>query len=144
MKKIFFAFVGLVLIGGLAAPAAQAQEEGERPNVVAFSEWKCGIGDLGEALDIVDQTSRPIYGEMVDEGMINGFSVLTHLYGDEWNLIFVTLASDIDAAIAASTEANRRMADREMDEQGDRFVELCPYHRDNIYSIQHGDAAEEM
>ena len=142
--RVVYGLVVLVLLGGLLAPAANAQEGTERPNVVAFSEWKCPVGNLGEALDIVESISRPIHQELIDEGMITGWSVLTHLYGDEWNLIFVTLAEDLDSAVASSTEFNRRVSDRGMGEQGDRFVELCPYHRDNVYSVQHGDAAGEM
>lgn len=145
MRKTLYAFVALVIAGGFAMPVANAQEQaGERPNVVAMSEWKCPIGNLGEALEITNTISRPIHQELVDEGMIVGWNVLTHLYGDEWNLIFVTLAKDLDSAIASGTEFNRRVGEMDLGDEGGRFTELCPYHRDNIYSIQHGDAAGQM
>ena len=110
----------------------------------AFSEWKCPIGNLQEAVQISNEVSRPIFEDLAEEGMIVDWNILTHLYGDDWNLIFVTLAEDMDSAVESSREFQRRVQETGMGERGDRFVELCPYHRDNIYSIQHGDAAGEM
>lgn len=141
--RIVIALLTSVVAAGFAPPAATAQE-GPRPNVVAMSEWKCPIGNIGEAVEISNAVSRPIHQEMVDEGLIVGWNILTHLYGDEWNLIFVTLAEDIDSAIESGREFQRRAQERGMNAQGDRFIELCPYHRDNIYSISHGDAGEDM
>ncbi len=145
MRTILYALVALVVAGGFAVPVANAQEQaGERPNVVAFSEWKCPIGNLGEALEITEAISRPIHQELIDEGMITGWSVLTHLYGDEWNLIFVTHAKDLESAMASGREFNRRVGEMDLGDQGGRFTELCPYHRDNVYTIQHGNAAGQM
>lgn len=140
------ALAALVVLGSYAVSTAFAQEEpeGPRPNIVAFSEWKCPFSNLEEAVDLVNTSTRPIYQELIDEGMIVGWNLLTHFYGDEWNLIFVTLAEDIQSAIEANTEFFRRAEERGLEAEGDRFVELCPHHRDNIYSIAHADGEEGM
>lgn len=141
--KTAVALAALVVLGSFGTSVLVAQE-GPRPNVVAMSEWKCPIGNLGEAVQLSNATSRPIHQEMIDEGLIVGWNILTHLYADEWNLIFVTLAEDIDSAIESGREFQRRLQQRPEGERGERFVELCPYHRDNIYSISHGDAGTDM
>lgn len=141
---ILAALVALTLV---SAPAALSQEEEQaspRPDVVALSMWKCPFGDLEEAVDLVNGTPRAIHEELIDEGRIVAYNVLTHFYGDEWNLVLVTLAESIEDVISANSEFFSRAEEREPG-LGDRFTALCPEHKDNIYSIAHPEeAAEEM
>lgn len=141
MRKTFAMLLAAVLV---AVPAAAQEEESDRPGVVAFSLWKCPFGNLSEAVEISNAERGDVYDAMVEEGMIQGWGVLTHLWGDEWNLVFYTLAEDAQAAIEASSEFFRRIG--EVDPEGEitqRFFELCPTHKDNIMSFQYRDDGNE-
>lgn len=135
MRKTYLcAFMALLV----ATPAVAQEQEEERPGVVAFSMWRCPFGNLQEAVQIANADTRDVYEDLVEEGMIQGWGVLTHLWGDEWNLVFYTLAEDAETAIAANGEYFRRFA--ELDTEGEiiaRFLELCPEHKDNIMAFSY-------
>lgn len=132
--------VALALLGvGLLATPAQAQEE-ESPTV-GVSYWKCDWADMEELEQIADSVAAPIYQEMVDEGEIMNWKMMTHQWGDSWNVVFSITAADTPSFLEAFEEANRRIEERHPDLAP--LSEYCTEHKDNIYTLSSSTSAPE-
>ena len=146
LQRILSGAVVAVILGAPGSVLAQDAEESTQPNVVALSEWKCDWGELGDIVELANGTVREVWEELEDEGMIDGWGILTHAWGDEYNLVLYTLAQDVEGVMAASNEYFRRIAERDPENAiGDQFTDACREHRDNIYNFQYpsedGDAS---
>lgn len=124
--------VTLALVGaGLLVAPVQAQEE-ENPTV-GVSYWKCDWAEMEELEQIADSVAVPIYQEMVDEGEIRNWEMMTHQWGDSWNVVFSITADDTPSFLEAFEEANRRMQEQHPDLAP--LSEYCSDHKDNIYTL---------
>lgn len=135
--------IGLAALTLAAAPAALAQESAE-PGVVAVRYFKCAGADVGEAAEMLNGDFRPIANQLIDEGKLLDYGILTHYWGDDWNLVDYFVAEDLESFHAAFGEAVERA--QEDDPEGKRFEKfssLCPDHKDNIYSVVNPPAEEE-
>jgi hypothetical protein len=131
------------------APEASAQEEETpRPDLVVVRYFECELGQAGNAAQILNGAWRDIMEDLRDEGMIQGYGILTHAWGDEWNLMDWFSVQDMHAFHEAWSEATRRIseytAENDPDgEVGKKFTEACKRHKDNIWSIVHPPEEEE-
>ncbi len=122
-------FVGLAMTG-----AIQAQDEA--PGTVAVSYWKCPFGGLGEAISLANDDVRPVAQSVIDDGMWIDWGILTHAWGDDWNLLIYTTATDRNAFFAGWDEYIRRLGETDPEgEVTEQFFALCPEHKDNIYGV---------
>ncbi|HUP00339.1 MAG TPA: hypothetical protein VM737_02305 [Gemmatimonadota bacterium] len=127
--------IGLVLAGVALAPTAEAQES-PQPGTIVVSYFKCSFADLDEAVAMINAEPREVAQALVAEGRLIDHGILTHAWGDEWNLIQYFVAADLESFHAAWGEWARRMDEQDPDgEMSDRFFGLCPEHKDNIYDV---------
>lgn len=126
--------ISLALALVAASPAA-AQDE-PQPGVASVRYFECGLGNLAEAVRLLNGEWRDVAMDLIDEGMLIDYGILTHAWGDEWNLVDYFVATDIEAFHAAWGElVTRIQAGDPENELFESFAELCPRHKDNIYSV---------
>jgi hypothetical protein len=139
----------LTLVACFALPAmafaqeeeAAADDDGNGDGVFVVSSFKCDFTKIGDINDSWEAEGLPISQELVDEGMIGAAGVFYHLWGDDWNVHFWTVADDVSTFMAAFAEANARGAERYP--EGLNIFDVCTEHKDNIYqlgeSTEHGE-----
>ena len=126
--------VAIVAVLAVSTPLA-AQDE-PQPGAVSMRYFECGLGDLGEAVGLLNEEWRPVAQELVDEGVLIAYGILTHGWGDEWNLIDYYVATDTEAFHAAWADLVQRFQARDPNgNMFEEFAELCPRHKDNIYGV---------
>jgi hypothetical protein len=108
--------------------------EEEQASTIGVSYWKCDSESVSEITQVGDSIVTPIYQELVDEGEILSWGMMTHQWGDEWNVIFYTTAADTPSFRTAFEEAGRRMQERHPDLTP--LAEYCLKHKDNIYTLE--------
>ncbi len=110
-------------------------EGGENPTM-GVSYWKCNLGYVGDLIEEMREVGLPIAQEMVDDGSLFVSGMMTHAWGDEWNVMFYTATPDGMPFIDTAEELNDRQNEAFGDESGARFLENCSEHKDNIYTWQ--------
>ena len=116
----------------LAAAPAHAQETPDMGTVVMLS-WKCDYGAMSDLVQEAQELWIPAAQELQDEGKLAYAQVLTHSWGDEWNLIFYFRAADMPTYLEAweSWIGKVNAADPE---STDWFFEHCREHKDGFYT----------
>jgi len=103
---------------------------------MGISQWKCNFGYIGDLVEETRQVSLPIAQEMVEDGTILNWGMMTHAWGDEWNVLYYVGIPD--GTPFMETAGALGMAQREAfgEESKARFLENCTEHKDNIYTWQ--------
>jgi hypothetical protein len=132
MKRISFAIALLALT--LSADPAYAQAPAATHMIVRL--FKCS--PQGEAVARF-QEARPVIDQMIAEGKFLEYGILTHSWGDEWNVVDYIKVAGLSTFFTSFAELAQRLgaAATAAGDQGDRptLGELCTEHRDNIYAI---------
>jgi hypothetical protein len=110
------------------------QEPSAARGVVVVSYQKCDFGRSGEVVELQRTAMAPVLNAMVAEGKFQGWGVLEHLWGDEWNNVVYYVASDLASFHAAYSEAIRLVIERDATVM-ETFTRYCTEHKDNIYRI---------
>ncbi len=67
-------FFGIAMI-----PTVQARDEAA--GTIAVSYWKCPFGDLGEAIQLLNDDVRSVAQSVIDDGMWMDWGILSHAWG---------------------------------------------------------------
>ncbi len=123
----------MTLGAALVAPPLLAQEQ-PVPGTMVVRYWKCDSGALPQLREMFQSQVVPIAEAMVSDGLLLGYGVLQHAWGDEWNWVdyFVTEST------AAFMEAWPELVSRSSEVDPALWETLrtaCGDHKDNIYSI---------
>jgi hypothetical protein len=118
--------------GGAQQPTAQSQPP--RPGVVVVSYNKCGLDKVGRLDSLSALAFYPVLDEVVREGRLLSWGVLTHDWGDEWNFVVYYTATNVNAFHSAWGEIVRRVRERRPNFMAD-FAPYCTEHKDNIYGV---------
>lgn len=125
--------LGLLLPGALAA---QEEEEGPQPGVVVVRYFQCDMGRTGEAIEVLNTTWREVVESVIEDGMLIDFGILTHNWGDEWNLMDYFVAESSIAFHEGWSEALSRIQERDPEGTGfETFTDICTRHKDNIWGV---------
>ena len=126
------------------AQEQQEQQQQEQPPTTAVSLWQCDFAHLEDLVESVNTYMRPAAQEMVDEGLIMNWGMMTHQWGDQWNVVFYTTGPDAAAVMEANREMIRRTGERATEAGEDPdfnpLYEWCSAHKDNIYTNVSGAA----
>ena len=129
-------FLFLVALSAITMSAEAIQAQAQIPTHVVMRYFKCT--DQGEAIRALQQ-ARPIMNEMIAEGKFLDYGILSHNWGDEWNVVDYTLVAGLDDFFANFSELISRVTaaapqdDSENDEDAPSLAS-CTEHKDNIYS----------
>jgi hypothetical protein len=99
---------------------------------VSFQKVK--LSDIAAANKLINEKIAPILNGMVDEGILYGWGLFNHAWGDEWNINVWYVVKDMDTFNTFWDEYIKRINDQ----QPDAWKELRGYiqeHKDNIYTI---------
>lgn len=136
-------FTTLLMVCSLAlalAPISIQAQDG--PPTIMMSSSQCDRASIGDVFDNFRERTLPIAQDLVDEGMIGSMGILTHWWGDEWNMVTVIVAADEAAVIAANSELSSRF--NELYPDDNTFITNCPRHRDAFYTgIGATDASDD-
>lgn len=129
LTKIFAALIIFIFIAGNLS----AQSEEHPLLVVSFQKVK--LSDISSANKLINEKFAPILNGLVDEGMLYGWGLFNHAWGDEWNVNVWYTVKNMDTFSKFWDEYIKRVREK----QPDAWNELRGYiqeHKDNIYSIQ--------
>lgn len=129
LTKIFAALVIFIFVAGNIS----AQSEEHPVLVVSFQKVK--MSDIGAANKIINEKMAPVLKGLVDDGLLYGWGLFNHAWGDEWNVNIWYTLKDMDAFSKFWAEFRKRMIEK----QPDAWKELTSMvleHKDNIYSVQ--------
>lgn len=121
------------------APAQEMQQEaGPTPTHSIVRFFKCERQGLAVQMF---QRGRAVAEEMIAEGKFIDYGILTHNWGDEWNVVdyFVvdglgSFFGNFGEFFSRVNEANEA-AEAAGEEELPPFNEVCQEHKDNIYSV---------
>ncbi|MCG6913318.1 hypothetical protein LJE86_05325 [bacterium BMS3Abin03] len=129
LTKIFAALIIFIFVAGNIS----AQNEEYPLLVVSFQKVK--LSDIASANKLINEKFAPILNSLVDEGMLYGWGLFNHAWGDEWNVNVWYTVKNMDAFSKFWDEYIKRVREK----QPDAWNELRGYiqeHKDNIYSIR--------
>ena len=129
LTKIFAALIIFIFVAGNIS----AQNEEHPLLVVSFQKVK--LSDISSANKLINEKFAPILNSLVDEGMLYGWGLFNHAWGDEWNVNVWYTVKNMDAFSKFWDEYIKRVREK----QPDAWNELRGYiqeHKDNIYSIR--------
>ncbi|HUF28930.1 MAG TPA: hypothetical protein VMM18_18255 [Gemmatimonadaceae bacterium] len=128
--------IGASFLSHTSAAAQQPAAPGQpaQPGVVIVSSNKCAF-DAPSRLDSLNALAfYPVLDELVREGRLMGWGVLTHAWGDEWNYVVYYTAASTPAFHGAWDELVRRLRQRRPNFMADVTAQ-CTEHKDNIYGV---------
>lgn len=109
-----------------------ARTAGPTHSVVRF--FKCNPQGAGVRLF---QQMRPVVRQMIAEGKFVDYGLMTHAWGDDWNVVDYFVVSDLGAFFANFAELVRRVSAAlpPATNPPQAFNEVCTAHKDVIYNI---------
>jgi hypothetical protein len=112
------------------------------PVTIVFSQNKCHFNNIDDLNKMTEEKIGPVLNELVKEGQLLNWGVLTHSWGDEWNWNMFYVAENQ----SKFQEAWGAMVERVMEKEPnlfEQFGEWCFEHKDSIYSQIAGYTPEE-
>ena len=113
-------------------PAAPIEAQDQAPTHVVMRYFKCS--NQAAAISALQQ-ARPIMNEMIAEGKFVDYGILSHSWGDEWNVVDYTVVAGIDDFFANFSELISRVtAVIPAGDEDAPSLDSCTEHKDNIYT----------
>ena len=122
----------LIIILILACFNLKAQQ-----GFVMLNQNKVEFANQDKAFKLFDDYLNPVWNQLVDEGMIISYSMMTHAWGDEWNLNYMIITESHEAFLKAWTEGFKRIRSTMPQEKWDELMKYTLEHKDNLYSLRH-------
>tara|TARA_B100000700_G_scaffold315433_1_gene403480 strand:+ start:6372 stop:6764 length:393 start_codon:yes stop_codon:yes gene_type:complete len=104
---------------------------------VMFNQNKVEFANQNKAYKIFDDYFNPVWNQLVDEGMITSYSLMTHGWGDEWNLNYMIVTESHEAFLKAWSEGFKRIRNSMPQEKWNELMKYTLEHKDNLYSLRH-------
>ena len=104
---------------------------------VMFNQNKVEFSNQGKAFKLIDEYFTPVWNQLVDEKMIISYSVMTHGWGDEWNLNYMIVTENHEAFLKAWGEGFKRIRNTMPQEKWNELMKYTIEHKDNLYSLRH-------
>ena len=106
---------------------------------VVLSQNKCKMNKLGELTTMIEENGSDILNELVEQGKLINWGVLTHAWGDEYNWNVFYVAESHEKFLEAWNEFIAK-ANENDPEFADKLWEICWEHKDSIYTQILGSA----
>ena len=111
----------------------QSNEDG---SVLIAWYGKIDYVDLPDYLKHAKKYFFPIWDKKVEDGEINGYTVLNHAWGDEWSMVIHYEAKDVVSFQKTWSSVVSEYGDEVSKSTRDKFQRMITDHKDNIYSIR--------
>lgn len=132
-------------VAALVVPVALDAQEAEepQPGTLVVRYFQCPLHHQDEAVEMLNTDWRGYADAEIEAGNLIDYGILVHSWGDEWNVMDYFVAEDhASFRTAWSSMVQQAQAEDPDGEEFDRFSEMCPGHKDNIYSFV--DPPDEM
>lgn len=126
--------VVLALTAALAAPAT-AQEEAQEPMGAVVSLQMCSPAALDDLNESVREYWAPVLDRAVSEGVLTGWGVLNHLWGDEWNWVVYYTGPDPSGLTRVVEGLLGEIIGGMPGDPMEDYSSKCSAHKDNVYVI---------
>jgi len=103
---------------------------------VMLNQNKVEFANQGKAFKLIDDYFSPVWNDLVNEGKLYSYQVMTHLWGDEWNLNYIIVAESHEKFLTAWSEGFRRIRTSMPPEKWDELFEYTIEHKDNLYDLR--------
>ena len=100
---------------------------------VVLSQNKCKMSKLPELQQMLEDNGKAILNDLVAQGKLINWGVLTHAWGDEYNWNVFYVAESHEKFIAAWNEFIEKVAENDP-EFSEKLWEICWEHKDSIYN----------
>ena len=104
---------------------------------VMLNQNKVEFSNQGKAFKLIDEYFTPVWNQLVDEKIIISYSVMTHGWGDEWNLNYMIVTKNHETFLMAWSEGFKRIRNTMPQEKWDELMKYTIEHKDNLYSLRH-------
>lgn len=137
MKRLLTLLLISLFFLSINIPAQNADTSGmnDQPGFLVLSQNIVPMAEMQTVLQQGDSLAAPVLDELVDEGLLYGWGVLTHAWGDEYNYNIYYIAKDHASFVKAFDEFVKRMGERHPDSWR-KVVQHLKAHKDNMYSIR--------
>ena len=100
---------------------------------VVLSQNKCKSNKISELRKMMEENGAPILNDLVEQGKLINWGVLTHAWGDEhnWNVFYV--AESHSKFLEAWDEFITRVMENDPD-ANEKIGDICWEHKDSIYT----------
>lgn len=126
--------VVLALAAGLASPAT-AQDEAGAPMGVVVSQQICSFAVLDDLNEMVREYWAPVLDRAVSEGVLTGWGVLNHLWGDEWNWVIYYSGPNAGGLTQVVSGLLGEIIEGMPGDPMEDLANMCSAHRDNVYVV---------
>ena len=132
MKKFFPTLLAMLFCSTIMAQSV----------TVVLSQNKCKSNKISELKKMMEENGAPILNDLVDQGKLLNWGVLTHAWGDEhnWNVFYV--AESHSKFLEAWDEFISRVMENDPD-ANEKIGEICWEHKDSIYTQIMGSSLSE-
>lgn len=130
-----------VILLAVLTPHLHGQQAERNTGFLVHQLQVCPSSNM-EEVNRLEALFKPIFDELVEEGMIRAWYDLRHAWGDEWNVSWVTVAESHRAWLDYWSEFLRRVNERHPT-LWEELGPLCTLHKDNMYSIRDSGTGEE-
>ena len=100
---------------------------------VVLSQNKCKSNKISELRKMMEENGAPVLNDLVEQGKLINWGVLTHAWGDEhnWNVFYV--AESHSKFLEAWDEFITRVMENDPD-ANEKIGDICWEHKDSIYT----------
>jgi hypothetical protein len=135
MKITLSLFLTLALLFFAYPADAQETEKSLKPGSFVMNQFKVPYQNVARFNALQDSIFAPLLDEFMEEGKLQGWGVLTHAWGDEWNYNWYYVTENHKAFLDFWGEfvgrVNMRFPGTYSEIEG-----LFTDHKDNFYSIR--------
>lgn len=133
--NLFLVVLLLTPFFGFAQDSDDSKKE-HKPTVV-ISQNIVPLSQVGRYVEITKEYWAPAFDKLVDEGKLFSWGLITHAWGDEWNVVVHYVAKDFAAFESAWNEGVNAFFESAPEEVNDEMINMIKAHKDGIYTGQH-------
>jgi len=135
MKTVLKMFFSLALFFVVYPAHAQEAKKSPQPRSFVMNQFKVPYKNVARFNVLQDSIFAPVLDEFVKEGKLQGWGVLTHAWGDEWNYNWYYVTENHKAFLDFWGEYVGRVNER-FPGMYSEIEGLFTDHKDNFYTIR--------
>ena len=110
---------------------------------VVVSQNKCKMNRLEELQQMVENNGKAILNDLVEQGKLYDWGVMTHSWGDEYNWVVFYVAESEAKFLEAWEEFITKSRENDP-EFAEKLWEICWEHKDSMYTQTMGYTLDKM
>ncbi len=105
------------------------------PGFMMINYHQCWPDKMPEVREFSSKHLEPVLAELEAEGAIQGWGVLEHGWGDEWNWIFYIITESHGSFVEMWEQFGAKLTERQPGFYEDVLATYCFAHKDNMYVV---------